>query len=59
MNATQARECAEAYYEVSHTDFFSPHSAAGHGCACSLCLRECGCALCTVRLMWRMIGGAK
>ena len=58
-----AREMVRHAAEVWHTDWFSAHGAAGHGCTlvrgepCDLCLRECGCMTCYVRLTLRVEGG--
>ena len=59
MLSAPALEMGRLYYECAHAEFFSAHASGGHGCSCSLCLRECACAACVLQLMWRLIGGAK
>ncbi len=61
MVSEGAREIARHVSEVWHTDFFSAHGPDGHKCTvraydgepCSLCLSECKCMACFVRLTLR------
>jgi hypothetical protein len=61
MVSEGAREIARLYGELSHLDFFSAHGPDGHKCTvraydgepCSLCLSECTCVACFVKLTLR------